>query len=132
MSKKILTDLLEVKVVCTTSDLIHAYMQIDKNKTDGALRKLISRADEISSLKFIRLPHNQSLVYLKKTFCSDIFWTHFVNALSLTSSVYYDVIKMFEYFNGVMLERVENNSSTHPYTMCCLLKIKLIHLITQR
>ena len=103
MSKQVLIDLLDRKGVCTTSDLVQAYGDKFRNKSVDAIRKLISRTEGINTLKLIRLPHNQSLIYTKNNFCSNFFWSTLLRKLYENSSVYYDVLRMFEYFGGVLL-----------------------------
>ncbi|WP_318490414.1 hypothetical protein [Photobacterium leiognathi] len=102
MSKVLILELLKQLGVSTISALICEYKKKDKTKSDDAIRKIIYRTKEISSLKFIRLSHNQSLIYSKEIFGSDFFWNTLIIQLKENSSPYFHVLNSFFYFNGIM------------------------------
>lgn len=103
MSKVLIIDLLKQLGVSTISALICEYKKTDKTKSDDAIRKIIYRTKEISSLKFIRLSHNQSLIYSKEIFGSDLFWNTLILQLKDNSSSYFHILNSFLYFDGIML-----------------------------
>jgi len=73
---------------CVSSELAEKIRLFHPTMSPEAIRKMISRSDDIAKLPYIRFSHNRRFIYSKKEFGSFRFWNRLKFSLLKNNSVY--------------------------------------------
>lgn len=88
LKKNIVKQVLESVGPCVSSVLAEKIKIFYPMMSPDAIRKMISRSEDVGKLKFVIFSHNRRFIYLKNDFGSIKFWRALENCLYQTNSVY--------------------------------------------